>query len=88
MRAWLASWRGWPLAALVAAAGCLVAAGNWWSIGRAYDGDDVSALAAQAGERASHWLGWSVVALVVAVVLRAGAERRRRLDPTPPGGAR
>ncbi|MFC8732558.1 hypothetical protein ACFT5B_08880 [Luteimicrobium sp. NPDC057192] len=89
MRVWTASWRGWPLAALVVAAGCLVAAGNWWSTWRAFVGDPgTAALADHAGHRSLLYVGWAVVALGVAVVLRAVREQRLgRLDPAPPEGA-
>ncbi len=91
MRVWLSSWRGWPLVALACAAGCFVAAGNWLSTWRAYDDDGASDLAAHAGERANGYLGWTVVAVVVAVVLRTVKEHGRsaadRLDPAPPGSA-
>ncbi|HWK91947.1 MAG TPA: hypothetical protein VNR17_06750 [Luteimicrobium sp.] len=90
MRVWTASWRGWPAAALVVAAGCLVAAGNWWSTWHAFAADaDTAALADHAASRSLRYAGWAVVAVVVAAVLRAVRERRRsRFDPAPPEGAR
>jgi hypothetical protein len=89
MRVWAASWRGWPLAALAFAAGCLVAAGNWWNTWRAFSDDAGTAAAADhAGHRSLVYVGWAVVAVLVAVALRALGERRRgRLDPAPPGSA-
>ena len=91
MRVWVASWRGWPLAALAVAAGCLVAAGNWWSTSRAFADDAAPDLATHASERASDYLGWAVGLVAVAVVLRALKRRAHPpvdgLDPAPPGSA-
>ena len=78
MRVWVASWRGWPLAALAVAAGCLVAAGNWWSTSRAFADDAAPDLATHASERASDYLGWAVGLVAVAVVLRALKHGRTR----------
>ncbi|MGC5168773.1 hypothetical protein [Luteimicrobium sp. DT211] len=89
MRVWLASWRGWPAAVLVLAVGCLVAAGNWWTIWRAYDDAAGTAAAADhAGHRSLVYVTWAVAAVVVAVVLRRARPFPARLDPPPPAGAR
>jgi len=93
MRAWWATWRGWPCAALAFAAGSLVAAANWWTIWRSFAGDpETATLADHAGHRSAMYVGWAVIAIVGACVLRAATERRRGaaalLDRAPSRGAR